>query len=293
MSKMAIIIFITIFATDISVAGALFKIRPNLQMHTLDVGQGDAILITTPEQNHILIDGGSDSSVLERLGEVLPYGFSKIDLMILTHPHEDHVAGLVNVLDRFEVAAILLNPVAYESGVYEAFLKRLDGVKIFVARADRDFRFGDTYLDVLFPFESGYDDENANNESVVIMLSQFENGAAVYKIFLEGDAEKEEEEKLLEVLSLETNLSDSAIGCAACVDVLKVGHHGSKTSSTMELLEKIRPKIMVISCGRENKFGHPHKETLEKAEKIGAKVLRTDLEGTLSLIFKNGVIMRE
>lgn len=293
MNKISLLIFASIFATDVSVGTALYKIRGDLQMHALDVGQGDAILITTPEQNHILIDGGPDATVLERLGEILPYGFSKIDLLVLTHPHEDHVAGLVSVIDRFEVGAVLLNPVIYESKVYEFFLKKLEGVQIYSANAEQDFRLGYTYLDILFPFESGYEAENSNNGSVVIMLSQYENSKPAYEIFLQGDAEKEEEEKLLNVLSSKTSSNLCAVDsndCRSPPRVLKAGHHGSRTSSTMELLKKIRPEIMLISCGRGNKFGHPHVETLAGAEEIGAEVLRTDLEGTVSLIFKNGAV---
>lgn len=264
MSKTAVAIFGLIFAIDFSIGASLAKVYPHLQMHALNVGQGDAILITTPEQNHILIDGGPDGSVLNELPKVMPYMFSKIDLLILTHPHSDHVAGLVDVLDRYEVGAVLLNPVDYNSKVYGAFLEKIQGLKIYAARADEDFRFGDTDIDVLYPFESGEWNANANNQSVVLMVSQ-----GGHKILLPGDAEKEEEAKL--------------VGYDLGADVLKAGHHGSRTSSSV--LDKIMPTIMVISSGVGNKYGHPHQETLDKAKELGVEVLRTDTEGTVSIIF--------
>ena len=235
-----------------------------MQIHALNVGQGDAILITTPEQNHILIDGGPDGSVLSELPKVMPYMFSKIDLLVLTHPHADHVAGLVDVLDRYEVGAVLLNPVDYNSKPYNAFLDKIRGLKIYAARADTDFRFGDTYLDVLYPFESGEWNANANNQSVVLMISR--DG---HKILLSGDAETDEESLLA--------------GYDLSADIFKAGHHGSRTSSSM--LNKIMPRIMVISSGTDNKYGHPHEETLAGANEFGVEVLRTDTDGTISIIF--------
>lgn len=271
MSKTALAIFGLIFAIDFGLVSSLTKVYPHLQIHVLDVGQGDAILITTPEQNHILIDGGPDNKVLSELPKVMPYLFSKIDLLVLTHPHLDHVAGLVEILDRYEIGAVLLNPVLYESEAYEMFIDKINGKKIYSATAEKDFQMGDTYLDVLFPLEPGQADANPNNESVVLMIS--EGG---HKILLSGDAEKEEEAKLL--------------GYNLKADIFKAGHHGSRTSST--LLDKIMPKLLLISCGIGNTYGHPHIETLQNADDLEIEVLRTDQEGTLSIIFDGYSLMR-
>ncbi len=270
MSKTAAI-FGLIFAIDFGLINSLTKVYPQLQIHVLDIGQGDAILITTPEQNHILIDGGPDNKVLSELPKVMPYLFSKIDLLVLTHPHLDHVAGLVEIVDRYDVGAVLLNPVAYGSGAYEIFLDKIVGRKIYSANAAKDFRLGDTYIDVLFPFQASLAESNPNNQSVVIMISQ-----GGHKILLTGDAEKEEEEKL--------------IGYDLQADIFKAGHHGSKTSST--LLDEIMPKLLLISCGVGNKYGHPHAETLQNADDLGIEVLRTDVDGNISIIFDDYSLMR-
>lgn len=270
MSRTAVI-FGLIFAIDFGLMNSLTKVYPHLQIHVLDVGQGDAILITTPEQNHILIDGGPDNKVLSELPKVMPYLFSRIDLLVLTHPHLDHVAGLVEIVDRYDVGAVLLNPVAYGSGAYEIFLDKIAGRKIYSANASKDFRLGNTYIDVLYPFDPGLPDANPNNASVAIMISQ-----GGHKILLTGDAEKEEEAKLL--------------GYDLRADIFKAGHHGSRTSSTV--LDQIMPKLMLISCGVQNKYGHPHEETLEKASDLGIEVLRTDLDGNISIIFDDYSLMR-
>ena len=135
----------------------------------------------------------------------------------------------------------------------------------------KDFRLGDTYIDVLFPFQASLAESNPNNQSVVIMISQ-----GGHKILLTGDAEKEEEEKL--------------IGYDLQADIFKAGHHGSKTSST--LLDEIMPKLLLISCGVGNKYGHPHAETLQNADDLGIEVLRTDVDGNISIIFDDYSLMR-
>jgi competence protein ComEC len=245
----------------------LWKISPELQLHVLNIGQGDALLLITPEQHHILIDGGPGNSVLTELSEVLPESFREIDLMILTHPHADHMEGLIPVLDRFEVKAVMMSAPAYNSEVYDAFLEAVkeENCEIYFADDDVDFRFASLELDTIYPFEALTDSylENINNASPVIRVNDW--------LLLTGDAELEVEAELLEA------------GIDLDVDILKAGHHGSRTSSSWEFLEAVSPTIMLISAGVDNSYGHPHEETLEKAADMGIEVLRTDLLNTLNL----------
>ena len=270
MSKKIILLTIAL-GLGFTLVQYLLKITGELELHVLDIGQGDALVLQTPEGHTILIDGGPGTGVLEGLGEVLPFFDRTLDLLVLTHPHEDHVAGLVPVLDRFEVKGVLLSAPDYENQTYKAFLARVAEVKIpvYLAEAERDFEFGSVTLDVLYPFEpvSGKM-ENVNNASVVIRVVSGEN-----EILLTGDAEQEVEAELL------------AAGAPVSADILKAGHHGSRTSSTPEFLEAVGAELMIISSGTGNDYGHPHEETLAKAEDLGMEVLRTDLEGTVSLIF--------
>ncbi len=268
MTKKLLTILSLILALDISIASSLAKVYPHLQIHALDVGQGDAILVSTPEQHHILIDGGPGNAVLTSLPKALPYLFGEIDLMVLTHPHADHVNGLVPILDRMKVKAVLLAGSEYESEAYAAFLKKISDKKIPVYIADdgRDFKLGETTVDVLFPFDNIGETDNVNNASIVMKITNGEDS-----ILLSGDAEIEEESQLL--------------GLDVDADILKAGHHGSRTSSTAEFLQKVSPEIMIISSGEGNDYGHPHSETLEKADDFGIEVLRTDTQGNVSIIF--------
>lgn len=269
------------------------RVHEGAVFHVLDVGQGDALLLTTPEQHHILIDGGPDSRVLEELGDVLPLLWKEIDLMVLTHPHEDHVNGLVQILERLKVKAVLLSAPDYENLAYSKLLEEIvrQGIPTYVARADQDFRLGSMTLDVLYPLESmaGYDVENVNNASVVIRVvvnetaqkgthaegmgtgSMADGDPAPKTLLLMGDAEQEVEAELLEW------------GNPLQADILKAGHHGSRTSSTWDFLEAVSPETVIISCGEGNGYGHPHEETLEKAEDLGVHVFRTDVDGRVTM----------
>lgn len=259
-------------AVLLGVGDAWLKLPSTLELHMLDVGQGDAILLRTAEGQNILVDGGPGQTVLEELGEVLSPFDRRLDLVILTHPHEDHVAGLVPVLQRFEVGEVLLSAPEYSNQAYEALMEEIAEREIPYSFADdeRDFEFEDVKLDVLFPFEpfTGDEMENVNNSSPVIKVVWGE-----VEVLLTGDAEQEVEEALL------------AAGVNVRADIIKAGHHGSRSSSTEAFLEAVSAELMLISCGMGNDYGHPHEETLEKADDLGMEVRRTDLEGRISMIF--------
>ncbi len=266
-------LFLTfVAALDVFLGVNLLRLSPGLRVDVLNIGQGDAVLITTPEQHHILVDGGPDQSVLMELGEALPPAFRELDLLVLTHPHLDHVAGLVPVLQRFEVGAILLGGAHYEGEAYDYFLGQVQSFDgpVYFAQADTDFRLGSVSLDVLYPFKSelGEHFEEVNNSSVVLKV-EGEEGS----VLLTGDAEKEVEAALVEA------------GVDLEADVLKAGHHGSDSSSTEEFLKAVDAEWLLISCGVDNSYGHPHLVTLEKASGLGMEVFRSDLEGRLSVLF--------
>ncbi|MDP2624554.1 MAG: ComEC/Rec2 family competence protein [Candidatus Peregrinibacteria bacterium] len=242
----------------------------------LDIGQGDAILITTPEGNRILVDGGPGQLVLQELGDVMPVLHKRIDLLVLTHPHADHLVGLIPVLERYDVGTVLFSGLNYNSAIYDQFLIeiRTREIPIYVAQANQDWKLGDVALDILYPFDSmvGRSLSNVNNGSVVIKVIYDD-----YQILLTGDAELEVEEELV------TAHDNEELDLQA--DILKVGHHGSRTSSSSEFLERVKPEIAIIQCGKSNDFGHPHVETLEKFANLGLNLRRNDLEGRVRLTF--------
>lgn len=262
-------------AALLSLGDAWFRLPSTFELHVLDIGQGDALLLRTESGENILIDGGPGTTVLEELGEVLSPFDRRLDLVILTHPHEDHVAGLVPILQRFDVGEVLLSAPEYNNQAYEALMQEIGqrDIPYSFADDDHDFVFGELQLDVLFPFESFTGDslDNVNNASPVIRATWKD-----MTILLTGDAEQEVEAQLLEA------------GIDLEADILKAGHHGSRTSSTEVFLEAVGAELMLISCGVGNDYGHPHEETLEKAADFGMEVHRTDLEGRISVIFGEG-----
>jgi len=242
----------------------------------LDVGQGDATLITSEYGHNILIDGGPMSNVLTELNGRIPFFMKEIDLMVLTHPHSDHLDGLIEVFKRYEVKNVLITGVEYNNSYYKEFLKNIsdrENVNVYFARADEDFRIGGLYFDTIYPITSlvGESLKNVNNSSIGFVVSFSDNDGVKRKILLNGDNEMEVEKEIL------AEYGDKP----ERVDIFKASHHGSKTANTMDFLKKFRPTTVVISCGEGNKFGHPHAESIYNFQQIGAKVLRTDLNGTL------------
>jgi len=255
----------------------VLKYKPvkNLEVDFLDVGQGDAILIKSPFGQNILIDGGPDGSVLEELSDNLPFWDRQIDLMILTHPHDDHVTGLIDVLKRYKVKKILFTGVVHDAPNYLEWLSEVKQKKISLMIIDRPqtIKLGeDCNLEILFPLDSlvGREVENLNNSSIVARLVQSDK-----KFLFMGDAEVEEENALL------------ASGVELSAQVLKVGHHGSDTSTSEGFLRAVKAERAIIEVGEDNDFGHPNLRILKRLERIGAKTFRTDLEGTIKIREEN------
>lgn len=241
-------------------------------LYVLDVGQGDASLIITSQNKVILIDAGPHKNILAPFSHYLPPFVSYIDLVILTHPHADHLDGLLSLFSRYHVRGILITNIAYSGVGYSRFLtmaRQLD-VPIYFAQADVDWQLEDGLtLDVLFPFTSleGATFRNVNNASVVLMLK-----AKSTQCLFTGDMEKE-----LEMLLVDYYQNYLAANC------LKVGHHGSKTSSMPQFLQFVHPETMFVSVGVENNYHHPDELTLYRLCYYGT-VYRTDQVGTIKKI---------
>ena len=246
---------------------------PYLGVVFFDVGQGDAIFIETPQKHQILIDGGPDSVILEKLATVIPFWDRSIDLIILTHPEHDHFAGLIEVLKRYEVENILWTGIVRNTAEYGKWLKLInkEKAKIYIAKAGQRITTnpGFVVLETLYPFENleGQIVKNTNNTSVICRMTFREN-----RFLFTGDAYK----------SIERKLVNQGIDLDS--DVLKVGHHGSKTSSAEEFIEQVSPEVAVISAGKNNSYGHPYQGTLDTLEKYGIDVLRTDKDGDIKII---------
>lgn len=232
----------------------------------IDVGQGDSILIQQGNFQ-ILVDGGPDASILFEISKYMPAGDMEIEVVVLTHPHADHLQGLLDVLDRYKVGEVWVNSTDYDLEQYRYF-NSLD-LKFVEVKEGDVLKYRDLEIEVLYPFYEEMSFSNINNESIVLELSVFDN-----KILLMGDAEKEVEELLVENNSLKN------------VDILKAGHHCSVTASSECFLEIVKPVISICSYGEDNKFGHPHDETLKRFENYNVQYLATEKEGNIVFTFR-------
>jgi competence protein ComEC len=269
-----------------------------LEVEFLDVGQGDAILITVNKRRRILIDGGSGIAVLGALGDNTMPWVRSLDVLVLTHPHSDHIQGLIEVMKRYTVKTIWAYPIDYYSPEYKYWQDLTDnlykkgildvqtvyvgdkidieGVELEILWPDvrRNNKQRDKMCGVM-PCEESFDG-NINNDSVVMLLSFYN-----LKILLMGDAEQEVEKLLIDKKSVDIH----------DVDVLKAGHHCSRTASSREFLEVVSPKVAICSCGKGNDFGHPHKEALINFEREEIIYLRTDEVGDIR-VFSDGQVVK-
>jgi len=242
-----------------------------LKITFLDVGQGDCIYFEFPDGRNMIVDGGPPPAGKYIIDPFLKdKGVNSIDYMVLTHPDADHLSGLCDVIKNFNVESVIANGAIQTSDEYMDFLKYIKSKKInfkIVRRWDEIDNFNPAKIFILHPDEENFDIYSSNSKSVVFKL--------IYKdfsILMCGDIESDVEYNILrERFDLKS-------------DVIKIPHHGSSTSSTMKFLERVKPKIAIIEVGQGNRFGHPQKEVLERLEKTGAKIYRTDLNGTIELI---------
>ncbi len=248
-----------------------------LQVHVLNVGQGDAILIIAPGGKSVLVDAGQPGSGRVVLDAMKRYGLSQIDLMVATHAHADHIGGADEVMRRTKVSTVLDSRVPNTTKNYEDFLEEIEksGAKYVAASPGQKFDLGGgAQLSVLAPLQpfftkdqlrSGANEPNAN--SVVTRLDYGD-----FSMLLTGDAEAETEERLM------------AAGANLKAKVLKVGHHGSRYASSEKFLRQGGFEVAVISDGADNRYGHPSQDALERFRQTGAKLYRTDLQGEITII---------
>lgn len=243
----------------------LLEEEGNLRVHYIDVGQGDSTFIQLPNDQTVLIDGGKRAKgqiVLDYLNEL---DIEKIDYLIATHPHEDHIGGLVQVIKDFEIGDIYLPDKQHTTIVFEDLLLAIKEKGYSIKKAELGkmlFEEEDLSMNIIAP--DGISGNNLNDYSVA---NQLIYGETVF--LFTGDAEKKSEENMVKgPYSLKA-------------DVLKVGHHGGDTSSIDSFLKKVKPSYAVISVGGGNSYGHPHPKVMERLKESEAKIYRTDEDGTI------------
>jgi len=235
-----------------------------------NVGQGDAIFIEAPNGNQVLLDGGANKKVLSELSNIMPFYDRSINMVIASHPDKDHIGGLPAVLDKFSVDTVMEPGVWHSTAVYKEFenvIEEKNITKILARRGMNIWLDEDVYLEILFP-DRDTTSWDTNDASIVARL--------VYgntSFMLTGDSPKKMEEYIVSLGGEDLKSS-----------VLKLGHHGSKTSTSEIFLGFVSPEYAIISAGEDNRYGHPHKEVMDLVKKFEISILGTYDEGTI--IFK-------
>ena len=253
---------------------AVLPRKGELTVAAIDVGQGDCLFLQSPSGKTMLIDAG-DSSAADDIAEYLDLaGVETIDVLVATHPHADHIGSMRSIVNHYNIGTVYMPKVSHTSSTYQKLLEAIanKGKKIKTARGGKDKTIpfdDDVTVRILAPLSSEYDD--LNNYSVILRID-YGNSS----FLLTGDAEALSEKEMLdqypELLK---------------ADVLKVGHHGSSTSTSAEFLSAVDPDYAVISCGADNSYDHPNKDTVSALQKAKVTYFRTDLYGTVAF-FTNG-----
>jgi len=282
MSKIKYFILLFLFLLNLFSLITLFHIQREepFRVFFFDIGQGDAALIRTPQGENILIDGGPDEKILEKIGRELPFWERTIDLVILSHPHHDHLRGLVDVLERYNVRHILTEETKKDSLTFNLWKDLIEGKEKTIAKRGQRITLGEVKIDVLYPKEDHYYFKDPNRNSIVNRVS-YKGSSFLFT----GDIYSSEESLLLDWK--EKCREKEKYWCdnfTLYSQVLKVAHHGSRTSSKEGFVREVSPEVAVISAGEDNHYGHPHKETLDTLYEMDLKVKKTYRDG--DIIFK-------
>ncbi|MBP9773868.1 MAG: MBL fold metallo-hydrolase [Candidatus Peribacteraceae bacterium] len=274
-SSIAIWLVITIFFVAFLTWHEVIHL-PDGKTHVsfLAVGQGDSTLIVSPSGKRIVIDGGPDLTTLEHLGSHLGFFNRHIDILILTHPHLDHIASFPQILKRYSVGQILMSGADYTQPRYAQMLAEMkaQNIALLLSQPGKTIDIGDGLVfDMLWPPSGAFGTYYSNpHDEGVVVRARFGNQSALFT----GDLEEKYEEKILE----------SKLDIRA--DILKVGHHGSLTSTSTGFLIAVHPDLAIISVGKNNLFRHPRQAILDRLNYFNIPYKRTDLDGTIEVVWK-------
>lgn len=252
----------TIYDTEEETTTSPEPVFQELTVHFIDVGQGDCTLIICGDET-MLIDAGDNNQGTKIQNYLQHEGISKLKYVVCTHPDADHIGGMDVILYKFDCETIFMTDEEKDTATYRDVIDTIENeiYKKTLPVVGDQYRLGDAEFTILAPSQMR---EDSNNNSVALMMTHGKN-----TFLFTGDAEEDEESDIVK------------LDLPAGIDVYKTGHHGSKSSSSEELLNAITPKYAVISCGEGNKYGHPHAQTLNNFRMMGIQVFRTDEQGTI------------
>lgn len=276
MKKAIFYIFTTALSLSVLIIFVLFSFNDQkLHIVMCDVGQGDAILISTPNQGQILIDGGPDKSVLDCLSQNMPFWDRSLEAVILTHPHADHYFGLIDVVERYHLNGFYTEAVKTNSEGYKLLEAKLAEKNLSAKNLSINDNLKDKSgmrIKILWPKLDEIEKVDHNNTDIdlnglsVVALLTYGN----FSILLTGDAGE--------------NVMNQIANEAGDIDVLKLPHHGSRTGVDDNFLKQVKPEVAVISVGEGNRYGHPARESLQLLESNKVKIFRTDKNGDIKII---------
>ncbi len=285
MNKSLLAIFSFLVFVNLIVWGQVYSALPKVSSNELvvaylDVGQGDAIYVQSPNGNQMIIDGGPNNALMGALPDVVPFGDKSIDVIVITNPDADHMSGFVPLLEEYDVSAVVEPGTYSDTTLYKELVKSItnENSEHILARSGMKIILDEEkniYFEILFP-DRDVSDWERNDGSIVGRLVYNQNSF----LFM-GDA---------------TTLTEGLIVSGHDIsdtDVLKIGHHGSKTSTGIALLRESRPEIGIISVGEDNRYGHPHKEVLERLNTYEIPYLETSTSGTIVLVSDGEKIVRK
>ncbi len=255
-----------------------------LQLHMIDVGQADSFLLRIPDGKNvknILIDAGAPNNT--RPDTIPDYlsslGIKELDMLILTHPHYDHIGAAQKVLDSVTVRTVMIPDCDYSGKTWTNILETIEkkNIEVIFSEVGQTLDIGDAKMKILAPSDNMLAGKETNDYSIVAKVTYGETS-----FMFTGDAESDSEAEILKAFS------KSDLKC----NVLKVGHHGSSTSSSQAFLNAVSPEIALISCGKGNDYGHPHKETMQKLGDMGINIFRTDEMGTVIIVSDGKTVSR-
>ena len=269
-----IVIFLVVF--DVFVWGkiAFGGISKDAQIYFLDIGQGDSELVILPGGAKVLIDGGPDAKVITELGNILGVTDRYIDLVVMTHPQADHFNGLIDVVKRYQVGAFITNG---RNGTAKSFASLQEALQeknipALTLQEGDAIAYGESRFDIISPNNAFLKSKELNDTCIVMKLT-----SASWTALFTGDIGKNIEEYLMRKYNMD-------------IDILKVGHHGSRFSSSPEFMRATTPRLAAIEVGARNTYGHPTAYALENLAAVGAKIVRTDKDGTIKVVLgKEGI----
>ncbi|AXU65209.1 ComEC/Rec2 family competence protein [Clostridioides difficile] len=244
-----------------------------LSIHMIDVGQGDSILVQTPTNKNILIDGGDEDSENIIISYLRQKRIKTIDIIIATHPDSDHIGSLDNVIKKFNVSSIYMPEQSTDSEAYQNLINSCTDKNLSI-----QYLYKNDVLNIdnninIYVLSPSYIQEESNLNSIVFKLTFNDNSF----LFM-GDAEEENEKEILHSFKLNN------------INFIKIGHHGSNSSSSLEFIKKISPDIAAISCGYKNQYGHPHRKVIDNLKQNHVSIYRTDRIGDI-VFYSDGEII--